>query len=299
MAILVVGSVALDTIETPFGVKRDVLGGSATYFSLAGSFFHPIRIVAVIGEDLSQERLIILKRENIDLNGLEKKEGKTFRWWGRYKDDFNNRETVKLELNVFKDFFPQINYPYNLSSCIFLANIDPALQRNILQQIRKRKIVGSDTIDHWIRYKRDELIFLIRDIDIFFLNDLEARLFSQNSNLYKAAKWIAKKGPKIVVIKKGEHGSLMFYNNRFFLCPGFPVEKVVDPTGAGDAFAGGFMGYLANCKRINEERLRKAIVYGTIMGSFTVESFGPERLLKLKLSDIKKRYFCLKKLFQF
>lgn len=301
MAILVIGSVALDTIETPFGLKKEVLGGSATYFSLAGSFFYPIRMVAVVGEDMPNKKLLLLKKENIDLRGLEKKEGKTFRWWGKYGEDFNHRQTVKLELNVFENFIPRITYPYNISSFVFLANIDPFLQRKILHQIKGKKLVGADTIDHWIRNKPDELLFLLKQTDIFFINDSEAKLFSQSSSIYKAARWLGRKGPEVVVIKKGEHGAIMFYRNNFFYCPAFPVEKIIDPTGAGDAFAGGFMGYIAgvNNKRICQEKLRRAVVYGTIMGSFTVEAFGPQRLLEIDPSEIRKRMLFLKKLIHF
>ncbi|MCM8763709.1 MAG: PfkB family carbohydrate kinase [Candidatus Omnitrophica bacterium] len=284
MAILVVGSVALDTIETPFGLKREVLGGSATYFSLAGRFFHPVRIVAVAGKDMSKEKLFLLRKRNIDLKGLKIKKGKTFRWWGRYGNDFNHRQTIKLELNVFEKFSPRLAYPYNRTPFVFLANIDPVLQKKILGQIKGRRFVGSDTIDHWIRNKPDDLLLLLKKTDVFFINNSEAELFSQRSNIYQAARWLAGKGPEVVVIKKGEQGALMFCGNRFFSCPAFPVKEVVDPTGAGDAFAGGFMGYIASYKRVYEREFRRAVVCGTVMGSFAVESFGPQRLLDLKIS---------------
>ncbi|MCM8778673.1 MAG: PfkB family carbohydrate kinase [Candidatus Omnitrophica bacterium] len=295
--ILVVGSVALDTIETPSELRKDILGGSAIYFSLAGSYFTLIRIVGVIGEDMPAHKLFPLRKKNIDLKGLEKRKGKTFRWWGKYEEDFNRRKTVKLELNVFRDFSPYIVFPHNHTPYVFLANIDPSLQRNILIQIRNKKVVGSDTIDHWIMHKPGELISLLKEIDIFFLNAEEAKLFSQSSNLYRAARWVAKKGPKVVVIKKGEDGALMLYRQRFFSCPAFPVEKVVDPTGAGDAFAGGFMGYLSGFRRIDERILRGATVYGIIMGSFAVESFGPARFFALNLAEIKERFFLFKRIF--
>lgn len=299
MPILVFGSVALDTIETPFLRKKDVLGGSATYFSLAASFFHPVRIVAVVGEDMPKHKLHCLAKKNIDLAGLETKRGKTFRWQARYSFDLNVRKTIKLELNVFRDFLPQLPPLYRTSEYVFLANIDPGLQKNVLKQIESVRLVAADTIDHWIKHKPDALLELLKGIDIFFLNDTEARLFSQSANLQRAAKWLRKKGPAVVVIKKGEHGVLMLAKNRFFSCPGYPLEEVVDPTGAGDAFAGGFMGYLASQGRFDDLALRQAIVYGSTLGSFVVEGIGPVELLDLSSQKIKERASAFKRLTHF
>lgn len=299
MPILVVGSVALDTIETPACCRKDVLGGSATYFSLAASFFHPVRIVAVVGKDMPRQKIACLRKENIDLQGLEVKPGKTFRWRGRYEPDFNIRQTLSLELNVFKNFSPRLFYPYTESPYVFLANIDPDLQKAVLRQVKAQRLVGSDTIDHWIRNRADALLDLLKEIDVFFLNDAEARLISQYASLHLAAKWLERKGPKTVVIKKGEHGVLMLNRGKFFSCPGYPLEKIVDPTGAGDAFAGGFMGYLVSCGGLDDMDIRQAIVYGSVLGSFAVESFGPACLVTLNLRQIKERARAFKKLTHF
>jgi sugar/nucleoside kinase (ribokinase family) len=299
MAILVVGSVALDTIQTPACIRKNVLGGSATYFSLAAHFFHPVRIVAVVGSDMPKNRFASLKTKNIDLNGLEVKDGKTFRWHGKYESDMNVRNTLNLELNVFKDFIPRIPSSYADSKYVFLANIDPCLQGNVLKRFKSLNITALDTIDHWIKNEPDALLGLLKKTDIFFVNDYEARLFSQCSNLNLAAKWIKARGPLAVVIKKGEHGVLMFYKEKFFICPGYPIDKIVDPTGAGDAFAGGFMGYLASCGRFDDMALRQAIIYGSSLGSFTVEAFGIEKLVKLNKADILKRVREFKKITHF
>lgn len=299
MSILVVGSVALDTIQTPSRIKSDILGGSATYFSLAARFFNPVRIVAVIGSDMPQGRLVYLKTKNIDLKGLEVKEGKTFRWHGRYELDPNIRNTLNLELNVFKDFVPKIPPSYSDSKYVFLANIDPRLQGNVLKQMRAHNITALDTIDHWIKNEPDALIALLKKTDIFFVNDSEARLLSQESNLCLAAEWIKSRGPKAVIIKKGEHGALMLYGKKFFTCSGYPLKRIIDPTGAGDAFAGGFMGYLASSGGFNDMILRQAIIYGSTMGSFTVEAFGIDRLVCLKKADILKRAREFKKITNF
>ena len=299
MAILVVGSVALDTIETPFQVKKDILGGSATYFSLAASFLHPVRVVAVVGQDMPKDKMDCLRRKNIDLDGLETKEGKTFRWRGKYFCDFNTRKTLNLELNVFQDFRPRIPFSYTDSEYVFLANIDPQLQKSVLRQMKSRCLAASDTIDHWINHKRQALLSLLKGIGIFIINDSEARLLSQRSNLPLAAKWLRQKGPEVVVIKKGEHGVLMLAKTKFFSCPAYPLEEVVDPTGAGDAFAGGFMGYLACRRRLDDKTLRQAIVYGSVLGSFAVEAFGPARLIKLTFRQIKKRVNAFRRLTHF
>jgi sugar/nucleoside kinase (ribokinase family) len=299
MAILVVGSVALDTIQTSRQTRKDVLGGSATYFSLAAGLFHPVRIVAVIGQDMPEYKIVCLKKKNIDLKGLEVKSGKTFRWWGRYETDLNMRRTLRLSLNVFQDFQPRIPLSYMDSEYLFLANIGPQLQKNVLKQMRSRCLVAADTIDHWIKENPDTLLRLLKKCDVFFVNDTEARLLSQYSNLYLAARWLREKGPSVIVIKKGEHGVLMLEGTEFFSAPAYPLEEVVDPTGAGDAFAGGFLGYLAYSRKFDVASLRRAAIYGSALGSFAVEAFGPARLTALNRRRVEERVKRFRRLIHF
>lgn len=291
MAILVVGSVALDSIKTPSGEKTDCLGGSATFFSISASYFSTVNVVAVVGEDFPKKHISFLKkRKNIDLSGLQVKKGKTFRWRASYECDINNPQTLDTQLNVFGEFNPIIPAEYRLCQYLFLANIDPDLQSNILKQIVRPKIIACDSMNYWIKTKRQPLQRLLKNVDIFFTNDSEARMLGQTDNLLKAAKYILGLGPKISIIKKGEHGVLFCSSHSSFIAPAYLLENVVDPTGAGDTFAGGFMGYLASQPRITDAGLRKAVVYGTIMASFSVESFSVDRLAGLKKSDIQKRY---------
>ncbi|MCM8830999.1 MAG: PfkB family carbohydrate kinase [Candidatus Omnitrophica bacterium] len=294
MSILVVGSIALDTVKTPSGMVKDVLGGSATYFSVSASFFSPVNLVAVVGTDFPSKYIEIFKKRNIDLKGLTIKEGKTFRWQAEYSYDLNNVNTISTQLNVFSDFRPKIPDEYKKSEFVFLANIDPKLQNYILSQVNSPKLVASDTMSHWIKTASKELINFLKKVDIFFLNDTEARLLTGKNNLLEAAKTILKFGPKRIIIKKGEHGAMMISKNSFFCLPSFLLKKVYDPTGAGDTFAGGLIGYLAMKKNIDERSLRKALVYGTVMATFAIEDFSLRRMLKIKMNDIKKRLkeFC-------
>ncbi len=295
MSVVVVGSVALDTVETPFGKVADVLGGSATYFSAAASFFTPVKLVAVVGKDFPRPHIKFLESRGVDLKGLKEENGKTFRWSGRYHEDLNQRDTLSLQLNVFEQFSPELPASYTKESCVFLANIDPLLQGEVLRQVKNPKLVVCDTMDHWITQKKDALLQNLPKVHVFILNDSEAKLLSGCSNLIKAASEILKAGPKVVVVKKGEHGALMFHQlgkkMELFAVPAFPLDNAKDPTGAGDSFAGGFVGYLSKFHgKLNPILLRRAMVYGTVMASFTVEKFGVERFQELTSNDIHQRY---------
>jgi len=292
MPILVVGSIALDSIKTSSAEITDCLGGSAVFFSLSASFFSPVNIVAVVGKDFPQKHIDFLQsRKNIDLEGLEIKEGKTFRWKASYACDINNPQTLDTQLNVFAEFRPFIPESYKKNDYLFLANIDPDLQYSILSQIPGPKVIACDSMNYWIKTKPEPLKRLLKKVDIYFVNDSEARLLTGQDNLLKAAKEIINLGPEIVIIKKGEHGVLFSSRTHpSFIVPAYLLEDVIDPTGAGDTFAGGFMGYLSSQGRLNSNILRKAVVYGTIMASFSVESFSVERLAGLRKQDIRKRY---------
>jgi sugar/nucleoside kinase (ribokinase family) len=289
MSILVVGSVALDTIKTPFGEKKDVLGGSATFFSLSACLFSHVNLVAVVGRDFPGKYINLFRNKGIDIRGLEVSAGETFRWQGEYGWDFNNAKTIATHLNVFSSFNPQIPKEYRKSPYVFLANIDPQIQDAVLGQVQKPKFVACDTMNHWIENKRASLVEFLKKVDLLFLNDAEARQLSEENNLLKAAKSIFKLGPKRIIIKKGEHGALLFSSHSIFCLPAFLLEEVFDPTGAGDTFAGGVMGYLAKVDKINDENLRKALVYANIMATFAVEDFGPWRLATLTKADVEKR----------
>ena len=288
-SILVVGSVALDTVKTPFGEAKEVLGGSATFFSYAASFFANVNLVGVVGEDFPPSCIELLRSRNIDLRGLEIKKGKTFRWSGVYKNDLNERDTLSLALNVFEDFHPLL--PPGLRECpyVFLANIDPELHLEVIEQIKDQRLIVCDTMNIWIENKRQALLKTLRLIDILFLNDSEARQLTGEANLIKAGKEILKFGPKSVIIKKGEHGVMYISPNSFFTIPAYPLESVCDPTGAGDSFAGGFLGYLAK-EGGDEKKIRQALVYATIIASFTVEDFSLERLKHVTDKEIEKRF---------
>jgi len=300
MSILVVGSVALDTIKTPFGKCKDVLGGSATYFSVSASFFSPVSIVAVVGSDFPKRHIDFLKSKKVDTKGLRViAGGETFRWEGEYGWDFGDPKTIATHLNVFSDFKPEIPLGYQNKKYLFLANIDPVLQKRVLEQMRSPKVVAADTMNYWIENKRNELIRLLKKVDIFFLNESEAKQFTGEASLMKAARAVLKFGPKRVVVKKGEHGSLLFSEKSIFSTPAFLMESIFDPTGAGDTFAGGFMGYLAASKATGEAALRKAIVYGSIMATFAVKDFSLRRLATAKKKEITKRFNDFKKLTYF
>jgi sugar/nucleoside kinase (ribokinase family) len=298
--IIVVGSVALDTIKTPFGEAREALGGSATYASYSASFFTNVRMVAVVGEDFPSQHIDLLKSRGVSLDGLQVSKGKTFRWSGSYEYDLHEAHTLATELNVFEHFRPQIPEAYKQSDFVFLANIDPELQLGVLDQIQKPKLVACDTMNLWIKLKPEVLKKVIQRVDFLFLNDAEARQFTNCPSLIKAGRMLQSWGPKCVMIKKGEHGALMFGQNTFFAAPAFPLEEVYDPTGAGDTFAGGFFGFIAKCGGdISESNLRRAVVYGSVMASFTVEKFSLERLKSLTPDQIEARVRMLKELAHF
>ena len=299
MSILVVGSVALDSIETPFGKREEILGGSATFFSISASFFDKVNIIATVGEDFPKKYLRLLKERRIGTGGIAVNRGKTFRWEGRYEHDMNVAHTLATHLNVFQDFAPKIPHSLRDSKILFLANIDPDLQDSVLRQVNRPKLIACDSMNHWITSKKRSLEKFLHKVDIFLLNDAEARQFSGEANLMKAAKAIVSKGPKSVIIKKGEHGVIYYSKSGHFVAPAYPLENVYDPTGAGDTFAGGVIGYLSKAGRINDTAIRKSMIYGSIMASFAVEDFSVNRLLGKKMSDINKRYSDFKKLTRF
>jgi sugar/nucleoside kinase (ribokinase family) len=289
MSILCVGSVALDTVKTPFGEVKDKLGGSAIYFSVAASFFSPVALVAVVGEDLNDDCMAPLIKRNIDLSGIESRKGKTFRWSGVYSYDLNTRETIDTQLNVFESFDPVIREEFRSFPYLFLGNIDPDLQHKVLDQMTSPRVTITDTMNYWISGKRESLIKLLSRIDILVINDAEARELSGEYNLLSSARWIIDHGPQTVIIKKGEHGALMFRGRSFFSAPGFPLDVVFDPTGAGDSFAGGFVGFLAKTGDLSEDNLRRAVIYGSTIASFAVEEFGIDKLLDVTEEDIEAR----------
>jgi len=289
-AICVVGSVALDSLETPKGKANDVLGGSCTYFSIAASYFAPINLVAVVGGDFPDGDRKFLASRGINLEGLETVDGKTFRWAGRYHEDLNVRDTLDLQLNVFGQFAPKVPESYRASELVFLANIQPSLQAGVLAQLGNERLVGADTIDHWINAERDALVALLDRVDVLSINDAEAMLLSGERNIVTAARKILAMGPKTLLVKRGEYGALQFSADDVFAVPAYPLEHVVDPTGAGDCFAGGLFGSLARAGSFDKRAMRRAIVYGSVMASFCVEDFGPNRLRTLTLEEIEGRF---------
>jgi sugar/nucleoside kinase (ribokinase family) len=300
MSILVVGSVALDSIKTPFGEAQEALGGSATYFSYAASFFSPVQLVAVVGSDFPKQHIELLTKKGISVDGLETSAGKTFRWSGLYENDMNAAHTLNTELNVFQSFKPKIPAHYASTPHVFLANIDPDLQLDVLEQIPAPKLVGCDTMNLWIGIKSDSLNRLLKKVHVLLLNDGEARQLTGITNLIKAGADLLKRGPKIVVIKKGEHGAILFTRDFSFIAPAYPVEDVFDPTGAGDCFAGGFFASLVTSGQYwDETALRRSVIYGTVMASFNVESFSLNRLTTLSQQDILDRYDNFKKFTNF
>jgi sugar/nucleoside kinase (ribokinase family) len=292
VSVLVVGSLAIDTIETPFGSVQNALGGSAVYIAAAASyFFKPVRLVGVVGGDFPKQGMAFLEERHVDLEGLEVvKDGKTFRWSGRYHYDLNERDTLFTELNVFEKFDPKIPEKYRRSNCVCLGNIDPVLQRRVLDQIEKPRVVICDTMNYWIERKNKELRETLKLINVLILNDSEARLLSKEPNLIKAAKVIRGMGPSILIIKKGEHGALLLTEQVVFSAPAYPMENIFDPTGAGDAFAGGFAGWLARTDDLSEENLKRAVIYGSTLASFCVEKFGVEGLADLTYLQIQDRF---------
>lgn len=299
MSIVVVGTVAFDTIETPFGRGENVLGGSATYFSTSASFFTDVSLVAVVGEDFPEEHVRFLKSRDINTDGLQRIPGKTFHWTGRYGYDLNEAQTLDTQLNVLMEFRPDLPESYRDAEYLFLANIDPDLQMEVLDQVRKPKLVACDTMNFWISSKPEALMKVLQRVDIVVINEGEARQFTGEVNLIKAARKIISLGCKRLVVKRGEYGVLMFTENTVFAAPAYPLEEVFDPTGAGDTFAGGFMGYLANTGNLSEEGVRQAIVFGSVMASFNVEDFSLNRMKKLDYKEIEARYRSFKALTHF
>jgi sugar/nucleoside kinase (ribokinase family) len=289
--ILAVGSVAFDSIKTPFGEASRVVGGAATYFAIAASFFTEVRIVAVVGDDFGANVEKVFGGRRIDLSGLETVPGETFRWKGEYGFDLNSRETIYTHLNVFEQFKPKIPTTHKTSPFVFLGNIHPALQTDVLDQVQKPKLVGADTMNYWIERTPEELKRVLSRVDILLINDSEARQLAGEANLVKAARRVQAMGPKTLVIKRGEHGVLMTKaGGGFFAAPAMPLEEVFDPTGAGDTFAGGFLGYLASCDNVDDTALARAIIYGSTLASFAVEDFSVERLLRLTPAEVKARF---------
>jgi sugar/nucleoside kinase (ribokinase family) len=292
MSLLVVGSLGIDTIETPFGRVENVLGGSATYVATAASYFvTPVRLVGVVGSDFPKEYINFLESRDIDLEGMQIVEGgKTFRWGGKYAYDMNSRETLFTDLNVFEHFNPIIPDSYKKTTYVCLGNIDPVLQRKVLEQIEKPRLVIGDTMNFWIKGKNAELKKTLKQMDVLVLNDAEARQLTNEPNLIKAAKNIIGMGPKIVIIKKGEHGALLVTEKTIFSAPAYPLETINDPTGAGDAFAGGFIGWIAKTDDLSEENFKRAVIYGSALASFSVERFSLERLKDLSYLEIHDRF---------
>jgi sugar/nucleoside kinase (ribokinase family) len=289
MSILVLGTVALDTVKTPYGRRKDLLGGSAAHFSMSARLFSRVHLVAVVGENFPPRYINFLQGKGLDLTSLIRTKGKTFQWSGEYVGDLNTASTLGTELGVLLSFQPKISEDQRKIKNVFLANIDPEIQNHLLSHIRSPRLVAMDSMNFWIDHKRRELVRLLKKIDIYVANDQEARSLSGETNLVKAAKALAKRGPKMILIKKGEHGVLFYTKDFIFSLPAYPVETVVDPTGAGDTFAGGFMGYLARSKRINKEAIRRALAYGTVAASFNIEDFGVGRTRRLSLKDLNKR----------
>jgi len=294
--LLVVGSVALDSVKTPFGEVEEVLGGSAAFFATAASYFTKVSLIAVVGEDFPDAHLSFLRERGVDLAGLERRPGETFRWRGEYSYQLNEAKTLETQLNVFETFRPQVPARYRSPDMLFLANIDPDLQHSVLEQLKRPRLVACDTMNFWIDGKRDALIRLLTEVDLLMINDGEARALGQSPNLVTVSRAILAAGPKAMIIKRGEYGVLMFSGDRVFAVPAFPLEQVKDPTGAGDCFAGGFMGYLASIEDLSDDALRRAVVYGSVMASFAVEAFSLDRLRVLDYKEIEARFAAFKRM---
>ena len=299
MGLLVVGSIALDSVITPFGETADALGGAAVFFAMAGAVLHPVQVVGVVGSDFPEAHLKALAARGVDLAGVERQKGESFRWKARYSYDLNSRETLETRLGVFADFRPRIPEKFRNAKYVFLGNIDPELQLSVLDQVKEPTLVACDTMNYWIQGKRDLLLELLRHIDILMVNDSEARELSGDWNIYRAARWILSRGPKMAVIKQGEHGALLVDKDTIFKVPAHPLQEVFDPTGAGDAFAGGFMAYIARTNDTSFTNLRRAMVYGSAMGSLAVEAFGVQRLEKVTLPEVQARVKAFRDLVHF
>lgn len=299
MSLLVVGSVAMDSIRTPFGYAEEILGGSATHFSVTASYFSPVRVVAVVGEDFGPEHMEPFQARGVDTAGLERAPGRTFRWRGEYDGDMNSARTLETQLNVFEHFAPKIPPAYLASEFLFLGNIDPRLQRHVREQMPEARLVACDSMNYWIRGSPEEVKKTLRVVDLLMLNESEVQMLAGCHALRKAAAAITKLGPRMLVVKRGEYGVIFFSGDSIFSVPAYPLEEVHDPTGAGDSFAGGFMGYLARCGDLSEAGLRRAMVYGSVMASFAVEDFGLRRTLRLTTGEIEARFREFKKLTHF
>ncbi len=297
--LLVVGSIALDSVATPFGQTADAPGGSAVFFSAAGAILHPVQVVGVVGTDFPLDALKPLEARGVDLSGVERAPGESFRWKAKYSYDLSSRETLETRLGVFADFRPKLPPRFQDSRYVFLGNIDPELQLGVLDQVKSPELVACDTMNYWIHSKRDVLLELLRHTDILMVNDSEARELSGDWNIYRAARWILGHGPRMTVLKQGEHGALLVSSDATFKVPAYPLQEVFDPTGAGDAFAGGFMAYLAATDDLSPGNLRRAMVYGAAMGSFAVEKFGIQGLAGVTLADVRARVRVFKDLVHF
>jgi sugar/nucleoside kinase (ribokinase family) len=295
MSILVLGTVALDTVKTPYGIKKHMLGGSAAHFAMSARLFAQVNLVAVVGEDFPSRHIEFLRKKGVILISLVKGKGKTFKWEGEYHGDLNTALTLNTELGVLSAFKPFIHESQKSIKYIFLANVDPDIQNNLLKKMHSPHLIGLDSMNFWINNKRSSLLKLLKEVNIYVANDQEARSLTGEANLIKAAKGLHRLGPEMVLIKKGEHGVLFYCDGFIFSIPAYPTDRVIDPTGAGDTFAGGFMGYLAKAKKINETNIKKAIAYGTIAASFNVEDFGLNRTAQLKMSDLNSRLKKFKK----
>lgn len=290
MKLLVVGSIALDSIETPFGKEVNILGGSASYFSLAASMFTDVCAVAVVGRDFPEEHLDLFRSKGIALNGVKRESGETFRWEGKYGYDLGDPETLGTHLNVFENFKPVLPEEYRDIEYVFLANIDPELQLSVLNQVKNPKVVACDTMNYWIENKPEALKEVIKRVDILMLNDSETRILAKEPRITHAARTVLELGPKVLIVKRGEYGALMFSKEGVFWAPSYPLEEVIDPTGAGDSFAGGFMGFIAGQGIADHVGFKTAVVFGSVIASFTVENFSVKKLAQLRRSDVDKRF---------
>ena len=299
MSIIVLGTVALDSVKTPFGRRKDLLGGSAAHFSMAARLFTKVNLIAIVGSDFPQEHISFLSSKKLNLSSLIVDKGKTFRWEGQYQGDLNSALTLNTQLGVLSAFKPRVTEEQRKIENIFLANVDPDIQEHLLAKMHSPKLVGADSMNYWINTKRKELIKLLKHVDIYVANDQEARSLSGESNLIQAAKCLCSLGPRMVLIKKGEHGVLFYDKNFIFSLPAYPVEQVIDPTGAGDTFAGGFMGYLTCARKVNAPAIKKALAYGTVAASFNVEDFGLHRTSKLTRGELERRLTKFKNCFTF
>ncbi|MGB7922774.1 MAG: PfkB family carbohydrate kinase [Pyrinomonadaceae bacterium] len=300
MSLLVVGSVAFDAVETPFGKRDKMLGGSATHFSISASYFADVRVVGVVGGDFSREEEEVFERHGVDTTDLERiEDGRTFFWRGRYDYDLNTAHTLDTQLNVFADFKPKLSEESKGSRLVFLGNIQPDLQREVREQVRGAQLVALDTMNYWIETTYDSLIETIKVVDVLLINDAEARQIAKEPNLMKAARKILSWGPKAVIVKRGEYGAAMFTPDTYFAIPAYPLESVFDPTGAGDTFAGGLMGYLASQETLDDAAMRRAMIFGSVMASFNVEEFGTERVQRLTHAEINERFSAFKKMTHF